>query len=64
MIKLFGMKGCNMLLNYFLILVLVVNGFLFTIWNRNSWINVLIKLTLLSIVILDVILLYKSYGGV
>lgn len=52
-----------MLLNYFLILVLVVNGFLFTIWNRNSWVNVLIKLTLLSIVILDVILLYKSYGG-
>lgn len=46
-----------------LVLVLIVNGFLFVVWKNSYWLDVLVKIALLTIVILDVIILYKNFGG-
>lgn len=52
-----------MLETYLLILVLIVNGFLFVTWKNSYWLDVLVKIALLTVVILDVIILYKNFGG-
>ena len=46
------------------ILTLIVNGFLFTIWGKNSFVDILVKFSLFIIVVLSVTKIIVDFGVV
>lgn len=55
----------NKMLDIILVtLTLIVNGFLFTIWGKDSFVDILVKFSLFIIVVLSVTKIIVDFGAV